>query len=109
MTIEYLKKANRIAETGQQDLHDTVQNLLSEIETGGEESVRHYAKKFDSWEGEIIVSDESLKAAAATLPEKLKDDIRFAHDNIRRFAEAQRGTISECDLEIVPGLIAGQR
>lgn len=109
MTIEYLKKANRTAETGQQDLRDTVQNLLFEIETGGEESVRHYAKKFDSWEGEIIVSDESVKAAAATLPEKLKDDIRFAHDNIRRFAEAQRGTISECDLEIVPGLIAGQR
>lgn len=109
MTIEYLKKANRTAETGQPDLHDTVQNLLSEIEAGGEESVRHYAKKFDSWEGEIVVSEESIKAAAALLPEKLKDDIRFAHDNIRRFAEAQRGTISECDLEIVPGLIAGQR
>jgi sulfopropanediol 3-dehydrogenase len=109
MTIEYLKKANLTAETGQPDLHDTVQNLLLEIEAGGEESVRHYAKKFDSWEGEIVASEESIKAAAAMLPEKLKDDIRFAHDNIRRFAEAQRGTISECDLEIVPGLIAGQR
>jgi sulfopropanediol 3-dehydrogenase len=80
-----------------------------EIEAGGEESVRHYAKKFDSWEGEIVASEESIKAAAAMLPEKLKDDIRFAHDNIRRFAEAQRCTISEFDLEIVPGLIAGQR
>lgn len=109
MTIEYLKKANLTAETDQPDLHDTVQNLLLEIEAGGEESVRHYAKKFDSWEGEIVASEESIKAAAAMLPEKLKDDIRFAHDNIRRFAEAQRGTISECDLEIVPGLIAGQR
>jgi sulfopropanediol 3-dehydrogenase len=109
MTIEYLKKANLTAETDQPDLHDTVQKLLLEIEAGGEESVRHYAKKFDSWEGEIVASEESIKAAAAMLPEKLKDDIRFAHDNIRRFAEAQRGTISECDLEIVPGLIAGQR
>jgi sulfopropanediol 3-dehydrogenase len=109
MTIEYLKKANLTAETDQPDLHNTVQNLLLEIEAGGEESVRHYAKKFDSWEGEIVASEESIKAAAAMLPEKLKDDIRFAHDNIRRFAEAQRGTISECDLEIVPGLIAGQR
>ncbi len=109
MTIEYLKKSNRTAETGQQDLRDTVQNLLTEIENGGEESVRNYAKKFDSWEGDIIVSEQTIKAAAAELPTKLKDDIRFAHDNIRRFAEAQRGTITECELEIVPGLIAGQR
>ena len=109
MTIKYLKKASRTAETGQQDLHDTVQILLSEIEAGGEDSVRHYAQKFDSWEGDIIVSDETVQAAATALPDKLKDDIRFAHDNIRRFAEAQRSTISEFDLEIVPGLIAGQR
>ncbi|MCP4486721.1 MAG: histidinol dehydrogenase [Gammaproteobacteria bacterium] len=109
MTIEYLKKSNRTAETGQQDLRDTVQSLLTEIENGGEESVRHYAKKFDSWEGDIIVSEQTIKAAAAELPTKLKDDIRFAYDNIRRFAEAQRGTITECELEIVPGLIAGQR
>ncbi len=109
MAIEYLKKANRKAETGQQDLHDTVQKLLSEIEAGGEDSVRHYAKKFDSWEGDIIVSEETVQSAATALPDKLKDDIRFAQDNIRRFAEAQRSTIRECDLEIVPGLIAGQR
>lgn len=86
-----------------------MQKLLTEIEAGGEDSVKYYARKFDLWDGEILVSEDTVKAAAESLHGKIKDDIRFAHDNIRRFAEAQKDTISECELEIVPGLIAGQR
>ena len=43
------------------------------------------------------------------VPEKLKADIRFAHDNVRRFAEAQRATVSDVEVEIVPGMLAGQK
>ena len=43
------------------------------------------------------------------VPEKLKADIQFAHDNVRRFAEAQKATVSDFEYEIVPGLIAGQK
>ena len=43
------------------------------------------------------------------MPQKLKDDIRFAFDNIRRFAEAQKATIKDTEVEIIPGLIAGQK
>ncbi len=43
------------------------------------------------------------------MPEKLKADIQFAHDNVRRFAEAQKATVQNIELEVVPGLIAGQK
>jgi sulfopropanediol 3-dehydrogenase len=43
------------------------------------------------------------------VPEALKDDIRFAYTNIRRFAEAQKATLTECEIEVMDGLIAGQK
>jgi len=43
------------------------------------------------------------------VPQKLKEDIQFAHENVRRFAEAQKATVSDVEHEVVPGLIAGQK
>ncbi|MEM7216580.1 MAG: histidinol dehydrogenase, partial [Pseudomonadota bacterium] len=48
-------------------------------------------------------------AAADLVPEQLKKDIQFAHDNVRRFAETQKSTMTDVELEIVPGLVAGQK
>ncbi|MDX6748780.1 histidinol dehydrogenase [Geminicoccaceae bacterium 1502E] len=109
MERTYLKKATRSAETGQEDVRQKVQAILAEIETGGDDAARRYAAEFDKWDGEILVPREKIAAAADALPARLRDDIRFAHDNIRRFAEAQKATIGECEIEIVPGLVAGQR
>jgi sulfopropanediol 3-dehydrogenase len=105
----YLKKAATTAEADHQDVRDLVSVMLARIAIGGEEAVRDYSRTFDKWEGDIIVSPADLKAAADQVPERLKDDIRFAHANIRRFAEAQRATLSDCAVEILPGLMAGQK
>ena len=109
MTTEYLKKAEKTAATGEEDVRATVQAILDEIEAGGEETARGYARKFDNWEGDILVGPDVRAAAAERVPQKLKDDIRFAYDQIRRFAEAQRATIGDAEVELRPGLIAGQR
>jgi sulfopropanediol 3-dehydrogenase len=106
---EYLKKALRTAETDHADVTHAVRGLLAEIASGGEDAARAMAAKFDGWEGEVIVSAESLELAKAAVPDQIKADIRFAHDNIRRFAEAQRDTIRDTQVEILPGLIAGQK
>lgn len=105
----YLKKAVRTAETGQDDVHDLVAKMLADIAAGGEDVARKYARDLDRWAGEIIVTPEGRAAAAALVPEKVKADIQFAHNNIRRFAEAQRATVTDCQIEILPGLIAGQK
>ena len=107
--MEYLKKASKTAATGEQNVRQTVQAILDDIEAGGDAAARDYAKKFDKWAGGIVVSDADRAAAAGKVSQKLKDDIRFAHDNVRRFAEAQRATLTDTEVEILPGLIAGQK
>lgn len=105
----YLKQATRKAQTGQEDVHEAVSAMLAEIKQGGEAAVTRFSRDLDKWQGDIIVSPEAIRAAADLVPEKLKADIRFAHNNIRRFAEAQRATIMDCNIEILPGLTAGQK
>jgi len=109
MTVTYLKRARRHAESDQADTRAAVSAMLAEIKSGGEARVEAYARDLDRWDGPVLVDAETRRAAAARLPESLKDDIRFAHANIRRFAEAQLRTVQGCEVEILPGLIAGQR
>ena len=109
MARKYLKKATLTAQSGASDVHDIVQTILDDINEGGNEKVREYAKKFDNYDGNIILTDEEIAAACDMVPEKVKKDIQFAHDNVRRFAEAQKTTVSDIEYEIVPGMIAGQK
>ncbi len=109
MPINYLKRADKTASTGEQDVRNTVQTVLDEIEAGGDDKAREYAAKFDKWTGDIVVSKEDMKAAADKVSTQLKDDIRFAHDQVRKFAEAQRDSIKDIEIELRPGLIAGHR
>jgi len=109
MAVEYLKKAPKTSVSDAGDVRETVQNILGEIEAGGEAAARAYADKFDKYEGNIVLTRDEIDAAAAQVPAKLKDDIRFAHENIRRFAEAQKESIGDIEVELRPGLIAGQK
>ncbi len=109
MAIDYLKKADRLSTDDAGDVRATVQAILDEIEAGGDDAARKYAEKFDKYHGNIVLTRDEIDAASAQVPEKLKDDIRFAHDNVYRFAEAQKATIQDFEFEITPGLIAGQK
>ncbi|MCY4239429.1 MAG: histidinol dehydrogenase [Rhodospirillaceae bacterium] len=109
MSCEYLKKARKTSVSDAPDVRETVQNILDEIEQGGETAARALAARFDKYEGNLVLTPEEIAAAAANIPQKLKDDIRFAHDNVRRFAEAQKATLTDFEIEVVPGLIAGQK
>lgn len=109
MAVTWLKKAEKTAASGEQDVRATVQRILDEIEAGGEARTRAYARELDEWEGEIAVSNADRAAATAAVPQRLKDDIAFAHDQVRRFAEAQRAAITDTEVELMPGLVAGHR
>ncbi|SHH29587.1 histidinol dehydrogenase [Marivita hallyeonensis] len=109
MTREYLKKATLTAKSDASEVHETVQTILADIEAGGDAKALEYAKKFDKYEGNILLTPEEIDAACAEVPEKLKRDIQFAHNNVKRFAEAQKSTLTDVTLEIVPGMIAGQK
>jgi sulfopropanediol 3-dehydrogenase len=109
MTREYLKKATLTSTSHAGDVHETVQGILADIEAGGDKVALDYAAKFDRYEGNIILTPEEIAAATALVPDKLKRDIEFAHANVRRFAQAQRETLRDIEIEVVPGLIAGQK
>jgi len=109
MTIDFLKRASRKSTDDAGDVRVTVKTILDEIEMGGDETARRYAAKFDNYDGNIVLTRAEIEGAAAQVPERLKADIRFAWDNVRRFAEAQKDSIRDIEIEVVPGLIAGQK
>ncbi|WP_138936206.1 histidinol dehydrogenase [Roseovarius arcticus] len=109
MAITYLKTAVPRPAVENRDTRDIVAIMLANIEREGEAAVRDYAQKLDGWSGDIVLSDEARRAACARVPEDLKNDIRFAQANIQRFAEAQKATMGECEVEVMPGLFAGQK
>ena len=109
MTVEYLKKAPLHSRSDATETREIVRTILDEIEAGGDAKALEYAAKFDSYDGETILTDEAIAAASELVPEKMKRDIEFAHANVKKFAEAQKGTVSDFETEVVPGLIAGQK
>ena len=109
MAKTYLKRADKTSATGEDDTRQIVSRMLAEIEAGGEERALQYARDLDKHEGEIVVSDEAVEKAGASLSQSVKDDIRFAYDRVRDFAEAQLASMKEFETELSPGLFAGQR
>lgn len=109
MARTYLKKAMLTSRSDSGETSKTVAEILATIETGGEAAALEYAAKFDKYDGNVQLTQDEIDAASAQVPQKLKDDILFAHDNVRRFAEAQKATVADFEYEINPGLIAGQK
>ncbi|WP_171208239.1 MULTISPECIES: histidinol dehydrogenase [unclassified Ruegeria] len=109
MPRDYLKKATLTSQSHAGEVHETVKTILADIETGRDAKALEYAAKFDKFDGNVLLTQADIDAAIAQVPEKLKADIRFAHDNVRRFAETQKATVSDVQMEIVPGFVAGQK
>ena len=109
MTIKYLKKAEKTAATGEDDTRKIVAKMLSDIEAGGEEKAIEYAEKLDNYNGNVVVTPEEIEAAAGKVSQQMKDDIKFAYDRVRSFAEKQREALVDFEIELSPGLFAGQK
>ncbi len=109
MSRTHLKTAPGEPPQAAADIADTVQVMLARLKTGGAQVALDYARRLDGWEGEISVPSGRIEDAAAEVPQAMKDDIRWAHDNISRFAAAQRATAQDMEIELRPGLIAGQK
>jgi sulfopropanediol 3-dehydrogenase len=109
MSIEIVRKATKTPTTGEDDTAQIVREMLQAIEHGGEAKAREYAQKLDGWEGDIVLSRSEIEAAIAEVPDQTKQDIRFSHQRVKAFAEAQLSSMSDFEIELSPGLFAGQR
>ncbi|MEK7436733.1 MAG: histidinol dehydrogenase [Pseudomonadota bacterium] len=109
MSVTYLKKASKTAETETATAQKVVKEMLAEIQQRGEEAVREYSRKLDKWEGDIIMSPKAIAVAIKDIPDSVKRDIEFASKQVFDFAVAQKNSMLEFSTELHPGVSAGQR
>ncbi|NRA99401.1 MAG: histidinol dehydrogenase [Rhodobacteraceae bacterium] len=109
---EYLKRGKPAEERAEDDakVRATVEGILSDIETRGDAAVRDLSAKFDKYEPQAFrLTPSEIEAAMQKVSTREMDDIRFAQAQIRRFAEAQRASMVDVEVETLPGVILGHR
>jgi sulfopropanediol 3-dehydrogenase len=112
MTVEHLKHSKPEAERAEDDarVRATVEATLKDIETRGDAAVRDLSAKFDKYEPDHFrLTPSEIEAAVQKVSARDMADIRFAQDQIRRFAEAQRASMTDIEVETLPGVILGHR
>ncbi|MDM0117673.1 histidinol dehydrogenase [Variovorax sp. J22R133] len=94
----------------QAQVRATVEGILGDIEQRGDAAVREYSQKFDQWAPESFrLTQAQIDACIAGLPAQTLEDIRFAQTQIRRFAEIQKASMHDVEVETLPGVVLGHR
>jgi len=112
MTITYLKRGKSTEERGQDDSRTraTVEDILKDIEVRGDVAVRELSQKFDNYAPDSFrLTTAQIKSLIAQLTPQELDDIKFAQDQVRRFAQAQRASMQDIEVETLPGVILGHK
>ena len=110
--IEYLKRGKTEAARSEEDAKTraVVESTLAEIEARGDEAVRDLSKKLDNYApAEFRLTDSEIEAAMSKVSTRDMDDIKFAQKQIRTFAEAQRASMTDIEVETMPGVILGHK
>ncbi|MEN9627458.1 MAG: histidinol dehydrogenase [Pseudomonadota bacterium] len=110
--IRYLKRGKDAAALAAADaqVRSTVEGILRDIEQRGDEAVREYSRKFDQWDpATFTLSPGQVQAAVARLSPREVEDIRFAQTQIRNFAQVQRDSMRDVEVETRPGVVLGHK
>ena len=112
MAIEHLKRSKPETERAEDDakVRATVEATLKDIETRGDAAVRDLSEKFDGYTPKAFrLTPSEIEAAMQKVTTREMEDIKFAQTQIRRFAEAQRATMTDTEVETMPGVILGHK
>ena len=110
--IRYLKRGKDAQARSNADaqVRLTVENILKDIEQRGDAAVRDYSRKFDNWEpADFRLSQADIEKAVKSLSSRETGDILFAQTQIRRFAQIQRESMKDVEVETLPGVILGHK
>jgi sulfopropanediol 3-dehydrogenase len=108
----YLKKSTKVAETDSTDVkvRQTVEQIIADVKTRGDVSVRELSEKFDRWSPPSFrLSTDEIQHLASTVAQETIQDIKFAQAQVLRFAQAQKATLQEVEVETLPGVRLGHR
>jgi len=110
--IRYLKHGKTAAQLAASDetTRTTVERILLDISVRGDEAVREYSRKFDQWDpAEFRLSQQQVEQAQKALSAREIEDIQFAQTQIRRFAQIQRESMRDVEVETLPGVVLGHK
>ncbi|PBC03713.1 histidinol dehydrogenase [Mesorhizobium sp. WSM3860] len=109
--IRMVKSAQgSVADGGQPEVTATVQALLAQIEKGGDRAVRELSNRFDKFDRDSYrLSKAEIDGCINALTKREREDLDFAQDQVRKFAEAQRATLRNLEIETLPGVILGHK
>lgn len=108
--VDYLKRAEQQSRQDNRDLIDRVRTMISDIELGGDEAVRRYARDLDGWEAkDFRVSEDEIAAARKAMSKVFKEDFAFCKKQVTDFAKRQRDSLSEFEAEFGNGITLGQK
>lgn len=110
--IQQIKKGITYAESKEADLkvRALVESMLENVAANGDKAVQEYSKKLDKWSPESFrLSSGQIQQIMAGLPEQVIEDIKFAQTQIRNFAQIQRESIKDVEVETLPGVILGHK
>jgi sulfopropanediol 3-dehydrogenase len=106
----YLKRGKPQSERDEDnaEIQQIVEGLLLNIEKNGDTALRELSQRFDNWAPEsFFLSEEETERAIAKVSKRDLDDIRFAQDQVRRFAEHQKAALTDIEVETLPGVVLG--
>ncbi len=112
MTIEYLKRGKSDADRAEDDAktRSVVEATLKDIEARGDAAVRELSEKFDKYSPPAFkLSQSEIDAIISKVSDREMADIKFAHDQVRNFAQAQRDSMLDIEVETLPGVILGHK
>ena len=112
MAIQYFKRGKAMTERAADDAktRTLVESTLQDIEVRGDVAVRELSAKFDNYTPESFrLSAGDIESIVAKVSEREMADIRFAHEQVVNFAQAQRDSMLDIELETLPGVILGHR
>jgi sulfopropanediol 3-dehydrogenase len=88
----------------------TVEDILSDIENRGDAAVRELSAKFDGWDRpDYRLTDAEIKSCLGELSKRDIEDIRFAQEQVRNFAQHQRESMHDIEVETLPGVVLGHK
>ena len=112
MTINYIKKGKTAADKAIDDaqVSEVVKNTLKVIEQKGDQAVREFSEKFDNYSPESYkLSLAEIEDLISRVSERDMKDINFAQEQVRNFAQAQRDSMQDIEVETMPGVILGHK
>jgi sulfopropanediol 3-dehydrogenase len=110
--IKYLKRGKNSQLKAEDDskVRQTVEAIIKDIEARGDVAVREYSRKFDNWDpSEFRLTQADIEVARKSLSAREIEDISFAQKQVRNFAQIQRDSMKDVEVETHPGVILGHK